>query len=91
MVLALKPVTFRFLLGEQSENKKLAWDIGFRLGQNSEFSLLIAQVAITASLISSEASHLIQATAIYTFVVSSYIVIFNVPNPIAVSDRLRRD
>jgi hypothetical protein len=34
---------------------------------------------------------LIQATAIITFVLSSYIVVFNYPNPIAVSDKLRRD
>lgn len=91
LMLGLKPLVFRVLLGQLSEKKALSWDVGLRLGQNSEFSLLIAQVAIAASLISSEASHLIQATAIYTFVVSSYIVIFNVPNPIAVSDRLRRD
>ncbi len=91
LMLGLKPLVFRVLLGQLSEQKALSWDVGLRLGQNSEFSLLIAQVAIAASLIGSEASHLIQATAIYTFVVSSYIVIFNVPNPIAVSDRLRRD
>jgi Kef-type K+ transport system membrane component KefB len=91
MVLVLKPVTYRFLLHAQSEQNHLAWDIGFRLGQISEFSLLIAFVAVNASLIGEKASTLIQATAIITFLVSSYIVIFNYPNPIAVSDKLRRD
>ena len=38
-----------------------------------------------------EYSSLIQATAILTFLVSTYIVIFNFPTPIAISDRLRRD
>jgi len=90
-MLALKPAIFRFLLGRQSEKKILAWDIGFRLGQISEFSLLIAYVAFNASLISVQASHLIQAAAILTFLVSSYIVIFNFPNPIAVSEKLRRN
>jgi len=90
-MLALKPAIFRFLLGRQSEKKVLAWDIGFRLGQISEFSLLIAYVAFNASLISVQASHLIQASAILTFLVSSYIVIFNFPNPIAVSEKLRRN
>ncbi len=90
-VLVLKPVTFRLLLQRQSEQNGLAWDIGFRLGQISEFSLLIAYVAINASLISQKASLLIQATAIITFLISSYIVIFNYPTPIAISDRLRRD
>jgi len=40
--LALKPLVFRFLLRHQSEHNTLAWNIGFRLGQISEFSLLIA-------------------------------------------------
>jgi len=91
IVLAVKPTTFRFLLRRHSENNQLAWDIGFRLGQISEFSLMIAFVAIESALISEKASTLIQATAIITFLVSSYIVIFNYPNPIAVSDKLRRD
>lgn len=90
-VLIIKPVSFRFLLGRQSEQQPLAWDIGFRLGQISEFSLLIAFVAFSNHLIGETASVLIQATAIITFLVSSYIVIFNYPNPIAVSDKLRRD
>jgi Kef-type K+ transport system membrane component KefB len=90
-VLIVKPITFRVLLGRMREKKALAWDIGFRLGQISEFSLLIVFVAITNGVIGDRASVLIQATAIMTFLVSSYIVIFNYPNPIAVSDRLRRD
>ena len=91
IMLLLKPVTFRLLLGKQSEKPKMAWDVGFRLGQISEFSLLIALVAYNGSLIGEKASTLIQATAIITFLISSYIVIFNLPNPIAISDKLRRD
>ena len=91
LMLVLKPITYYSLLRNVSERKLLAWDIGFRLGQISEFSLLIAYVATSASLIGKEASHLIQATAIITFVISSYIVIFNCMTPIAVSDKLRRD
>ncbi|GAB3107175.1 cation:proton antiporter [Aestuariicella hydrocarbonica] len=90
-ILIIKPLAFRFLLGRQSETPALAWDIGFRLGQISEFSLLIVFVASNAALIGEKASVLIQATAIITFLVSSYIVIFNYPNPIAVNDKLRRD
>ena len=87
----LKPVIFRSLLQGMDEHKDLAWSVGFRLGQNSEFSLLIAYVAAGALLIGKEASHLIQATAILTFLISTYIVIFNFPTPIATSDKLRRD
>jgi len=91
LVLGLKPVVYRFLLKGVSENRTLGWNLGFRLGQASEFSLLIAYVAVASSLISERASLLIQATTIITLLVSSYIVVLNYPTPIAVSDRLRRD
>jgi Kef-type K+ transport system membrane component KefB len=91
LVLGLKPVVYRFLLQGVSEQRSLAWDLGFRLGQVSEFSLLIAYVAAGGALISNQASLLIQATTIITFVVSSYIVVLNYPTPIAISDHLRRD
>jgi Kef-type K+ transport system membrane component KefB len=90
-ILILKPVIFRYLLGNMSERPELAWDVGFRLGQISEFSLLIAFVAFERSILSEQGSLLIQATAIITFALSSYIVVFNYPSPIAVSDKLRRD
>ncbi|MBU2985678.1 cation:proton antiporter [Saccharophagus degradans] len=91
VILAAKPTVFFLLLKQQSEKTSLAWDLGFRLGQISEFSILIVFVAATNNLIGEQASLLIQTTAILTFIVSSYIVIFNFPNPIAVSDKLRRD
>jgi Kef-type K+ transport system membrane component KefB len=91
LVLAGKPLIFRVLLREQSESKKLAWDIGFRLGQNSEFAMLIAFVGIQANWLGEHASLLIQATAIITILLSSYIVILNYPSPVAIHERLRRD
>ena len=91
VILALKPVTFKFMLRRMSETSALGWETGFRLGQISEFSLLIAFVATAQNLISQEVSHLIQATAILTFLASSYLVVFRYPTPIAVNDRLRRD
>lgn len=91
LLLALKPMTFRLLLGRFSERPELAWDVGFRLGQISEFSLLVGFMALEAGLLSAQASLLIQTTAIITFAVSSYIVVFNYPTPIAVKDSLRRD
>lgn len=91
LVLGLKPVVYRFLLKGVSEKRALAWDLGFRLGQSSEFSLLIAYVAVAGAVISEQASLLIQATTIITLLASSYIVVLNYPTPIAISDRLRRD
>jgi len=91
LVIVIKPITFKLLLKQQSEKDNLSWDIGFRLGQISEFSLLITYLAIASNLMGENAAHTIQATAVITFIVSTYIVIFKYPNPIAPSSRLRRD
>lgn len=91
VLLIIKPVTYRFLLGKLSENTNFAWDLGFRLGQNSEFSILIAYLAVSTMVIGEQASLLIQLSTIITFAVSSYIVVLNFPNPIAIKDHLRRD
>ncbi len=91
LVVVLKPVIFRFLLLRIKEENSLSWEVGFRLGQTSEFSLLIAYVAAGSAMIGTNASHIIQATAILTFLLSSYIVLLNFPSPIAIKDELRRD
>ena len=90
-VLIIKPIVFRFLLFRISETSAKSWEIGFRLGQISEFSLLIVFIAASQALISSNVSHVIQATAIITFLLSSYVVVFRFPTPIAASEKLRRD
>jgi len=87
----LKPVVFRYLLKGLKEDASTSWEVGFRLGQVSEFSLLIAYLSASIGLIGIEASHVIQATAILSFALSTYVVILNYPNPIAISDKLRRD
>lgn len=91
LMIALKPVIFQRLLKVLKEKDDISWEVGFRLGQISEFSLLIAYLATASALIGNEASHLIQATAILTFILNSYLVIFRYPTPIAISDKLRRD
>jgi Kef-type K+ transport system membrane component KefB len=90
-LLLLKPVIFRYLLEAFGETGKLSGEVGARLGQISEFSLLIAVLALDAAFISEPASYLIQIAALLTFVVSSYWVVMKYPTPIAVSDELRRD
>lgn len=89
--LALKPVVFRLLLVPVGEPPKRAWEIGFRLGQLSEFSLLIAALAMTTGLLGERASYSLQLATVLTFLVSSYLVVLRFPTPIAVSDALRRD
>ncbi|MFT4886226.1 MAG: Kef-type K+ transport system membrane component KefB [Pseudohongiellaceae bacterium] len=91
LALVIKPVVFQFLLRKFSERSRLAWDAGLRLGQISEFSLLIAFVATSSGMIGEAASLVIQGAAIITFLVSSYIVVMYCPTPIASNPKLRRD
>jgi len=84
-------VIFHYLLRRFSEQNRLAWDAGLRLGQISEFSLLIAFVATQSGMIGESASLVIQGAAIVTFLISSYVVVLFCPTPIAISARLRRD
>jgi len=61
------------------------------LGQISEFSLLIAILALDAELIREETSYLIQIATLLTFTVSSYLIVMRFPTPIAISEHLRRN
>ena len=90
-MILFKPVVFSWLLRQSDETSSLSNEVGVRLGQVSEFSLLIAVLALNAGAIGSRASYLIQATTLLTFIASSYIIMLNYPTPIAVSDRLRKD
>jgi Kef-type K+ transport system membrane component KefB len=90
-VLALKPVIFARLLTSSGESGSLAREVGMRLGQVSEFSLMIAILALDAGAIGPQASYLIQTTTLITFIVSSYLIMLRYPTPIAVNARLRRD
>ena len=90
-VIVLKPVIFNYLLTSAGENKKISREVGLRLGQVSEFSLLIAVLAVDSHVISITASNMIQLTTLLTFIMSSYIIVLTCHTPIAVSDKLRRD
>ena len=90
-MIALKPPVFALSLKLQKESLATGWEVGYRLGQMSEFSLLISYVAIGVGLLSAEAAHVIQGATVLTLLVSSYLVIFRFPSPIAISARLRKD
>lgn len=91
LMLVIKPLCFKYLLVYSGEKKEVAKEVGLRLGQASEFSLLVASIALSGNLISEVASNLIQAATILTFVVSSYLVVLKYPTPIALSDKMRKD
>ncbi len=90
-VLIFKPLVFRALLLRSGERAGRSTEIGVRLGQISEFSLFIAVLALESGLMGMRASYVVQASAVLTFIFSSYFIVLRYPTPIAVSDRLRRD
>jgi Kef-type K+ transport system membrane component KefB len=90
-LLLVKPLVFRYLLVHAGERQPLSTEIGVRLGQVSEFSLLIAVLAFESGFIGERASYVIQFATLLTFIASSYWIVLRYPTPIAVSDSLRRD
>lgn len=90
-ILIAKPIVYKWLLYKSGEVKKVSWEIGVRLGQMSEFSLLIAYMATDIQLLDSSATYMLQAAVIITFVVSCYWTVMRYPTPLAATDRLRRD
>jgi Kef-type K+ transport system membrane component KefB len=91
LVLGGKPIIFKFLLRGAGEISGRSEEIGVRLGQISEFSLLIAVMALDLKVIGEKASYLIQVATLLTFIISSYLIVLRYPTPIAISDKLRRD
>lgn len=91
LLLLIKPWVFRRLLCHAGEDNERSREVGFRLGQLSEFSLLIAVLAYDLGEIGAEASYLIQLSTLFTFLVSTYFIVLRFYTPMAISDRLRRD
>ena len=91
ILLLLKPATYYLLVRGVFDEPKLAWNLGLRLGQCSEFAMLIAFLGLSNGLLSVTAATLIQATTVITLLVSSYWVVLALPTPIAIREALRRD
>lgn len=90
VLLVVKPWAFRALLVRAGESRSIAGEIGVRLGQGSEFALLIAVLARETGVVGSQAGHLLELTTILTMMVSMYLIVGRYPTPIAVRDDLRR-
>ncbi len=91
LLMAAKPVIFNWgfkTIGEKSQNSA---EIGVRLGQASEFSLLIAFSAVASGMIEERSSNLIQLVVVLTFVASTYWVVNAYPTPISYKKGQRKD
>jgi Kef-type K+ transport system membrane component KefB len=91
LALLAKPLFYHGLLRLSKEGRSRSLEVALRLGQMSEFSLLVAVLAAQMGVIRDEVNFLIQFATLITFLISSTFVVMTYPTPIAVSDRLRRD
>jgi predicted Kef-type K+ transport protein len=91
VILLVKPWTFRRLLVAQGESSDSAKEVGLRLGQASEFSLLVSYMALSAGLLSTAGATILQTATVVTLLVNSYWVVSRYPSPIAADPALRRD
>lgn len=91
VLLLAKPYVFRKLLVYEGERSRLSGEIGVRLGQMSEFSFLIAVLALEAGVVGERAGNTVQLATLLSFIVSAYLIVNRYPTPIAVRDSLRKD
>lgn len=91
IMLAVKPAAFSLLLRRYKEGKRVSLETGFRLGQLSEFSILIVFLATSTSIIGDSTANFLIVATVLTFIGSCYLVVFRYPTPVALSERLRRD
>ena len=91
LLVLLKPFVFKYGFQLIGEDKVFSKELGVRLGQGSEFSLLVAYSALAAGLIDLRASYLIQMVVIITFVLSTYWVVLRYRTPIAGVAKNRMD
>jgi Kef-type K+ transport system membrane component KefB len=84
----LKPVYFRKVLIWNKEEPRLAREAGFRLGQASEFSLLIIFALFNEKLISVQIFNLVQLITILTIIFSAYLTTSKFPTPVAPKEEL---
>ncbi len=91
MIVLLKPLVFKYGFQMIGESKSISTELGSRLGQGSEFSLLVSYSALTIGLIDLRASYLIQMVVIITFVLSTYWVVYRYATPISSTEKNRMD
>ena len=91
VLLLVKPLVFKWLLHKSGESRQDSKEIGVRLGQFSEFSLLLGFLAMSAGLISLRASNFIQVCTLVSFILSTYLITLRYPTPMAITSKLRRD
>lgn len=91
LLVPLKIGVFRRAFRISDESKPMSDELSARLGQSSEFSILVAFSAVNIGSLSADESMIIQVATITTFIISTYWVVLRYPTPISESSKLRRD
>jgi Kef-type K+ transport system membrane component KefB len=91
LIIMVKPFVFKQGFQLIGEDRHFSMELGVRLGQGSEFSLLVGYSALAAGLIDIRASYLIQMVVIITFILSTYWVVYRYKTPISSTERKRMD
>ena len=91
LIVVIKPFVFKQGFQLIGEDEKFSMELGARLGQGSEFSLLVSYSALAIGLIDLRASYLIQMVVIITFVLSTYWVVYRYRTPISSTEKNRMD
>ncbi|MCK5002853.1 MAG: cation:proton antiporter [Gammaproteobacteria bacterium] len=87
----LKPLIFHYGFQWIGEPEHTSLELGSRLGQASEFSILVALTALSGGFISEQGSYLIQTVVVMTFILSTYWVVYKYPTPISSRATHRKD
>jgi Kef-type K+ transport system membrane component KefB len=91
LFITVKPWVMKLLFKTTGEDAPFSKEAAWRLGQASEFSLIIAVFALEAGKVGQNASQLIQMATIITMIISSYIVVFRFPTPLGMRKQLKQD
>lgn len=91
LLVLFKAWIFQRAFSASGEPHKIASELGIRLGQASEFSILIAFAGLSTGVLSAEGALFIQMTTIVTFVGSTYWVVLRYPTPVSMGPKLRQD
>lgn len=91
LFLTVKPYLLFWFFRVGGLKKPVSREASVRLGQLSEFSLLIAIIAVESNVLTAKASNMLQLAVILTMIVSTYYVVETLPTPLGVRSQLRKD
>jgi Kef-type K+ transport system membrane component KefB len=90
-LVGIKTFVFRRLFAAHGEAGEFSREMSVRLNQASEFSFILAVMALELKVIGERMSQLIQMITIVTMILSSYLTVTFFPTPLGVKKQLKRD